>query len=158
MQRINLLGSYITIKLGDMKKVIIIRGISGAGKSTFIKKNFSFAEICSADHYFINDRGDYNFNPKQIGSAHGACKARFQNAVKTKKPLIVVDNTNTKTWEFLPYIQTAKAHGYEVEVIRLQPDWQTAAKRNVHKVPEDKVKAMHDRMEPFDGETVLTDY
>lgn len=129
------------------KKVVIIRGISGAGKSTYIKQHLSDAYVCSADHFFYNDQGEYSFDPGKLGPAHGACKRNFVKALKQNKPLVVVDNTNTKMWEMKPYIQAAKDAGYEIEFIRLVTPVAVAAARNVHGVPLEAVSRMANRME-----------
>ncbi|MEG1581928.1 MAG: hypothetical protein RR334_02065, partial [Clostridia bacterium] len=67
-----------------MKKIIIIRGISGSGKTTFaIKLKSLFAErgedceICEADDYFTGTDGQYNFNPNLLSQAHNACYSKF---------------------------------------------------------------------------------
>lgn len=101
------------------KKVVIMRGISGAGKSTYIKNHFPGAFVCSADSYFYNENGEYTFNPSLLGQAHQNCKKQFIKAIKKKFSLIVIDNTNTKMWEMKPYINIAREAGYDIMFIRL---------------------------------------
>lgn len=125
--------------------VVLIRGISGAGKSTYVKKHFPDAVVCSADHHFEDKEGGYNFDPRKLGAAHGSCKRKFAEALQRKEPLVVVDNTNTKMKEMTPYYKAAKAAGYEVRVVRLVVDPEVAASRNVHNVPEEVVKRMQAR-------------
>lgn len=127
-------------------KVVLMRGISGSGKSTYIKNHFPDAVVCSADHYFIDNQGKYNFDRNKLGAAHGSCKANFAKALKERKPLIVVDNTNTKLSEMKPYVDMAKHHGYRIEVVRLDTPPHVAADRNVHGVPPEAIDAMHRRM------------
>jgi predicted kinase len=139
------------------KQVKIMRGISGAGKSTYVKNNYPHAIVCSADSHFMKD-GVYKFNPKELNNAHNSCFVKFRDAVTNSEPLVIVDNTNTRIWEFEKYLQLAKELGYSVEVIRLNPDCSLAASRNVHGVPQHAVESMYIRMEPFDGEKVLVSY
>jgi len=138
----------------QMKTVHILRGVSGAGKSTYTKKTFPGAFVASADHFF-GTGDDYKFDPKKLGAAHADCQARFQKAVSEGVETIVVDNTNTQLWEFSSYVQFAKRNGYDVEVVRLLVDPEVAAKRNVHGVPKETVLKMQNRFQDFPGETII---
>ena len=139
------------------RKVIVMRGASGSGKSTYVKKHFPGAEICSADQFFIDSKtGEYEFNPKMLGAAHGECKRNFKNSLRSKVPLVVVDNTNTMLKELQPYIMAAQAANYEIEVIRLEVPLDVAAQRNVHGVPYDAVKRMKGRMVDYPGEKIIS--
>ena len=129
------------------KTVIIMRGQSGAGKSTWIKKNLpSDVTVCSADSYFSRS-GEYKFNPKLLGRAHGSCKEKFTDALIDGDELIVVDNTNTKRSEMEFYVRNARGYGYKVRFVRLDTPVDVAAQRNVHGVPHASVQAMKDRMQ-----------
>ena len=130
------------------KKVVIMRSISGGGKSTYIRKHFPDAIVCSADHFFDQKDGSYKFNPKLLSVAHKACSMKFGKALKDKVPLIVVDNTNTTMREIRPYVMAAKAAGYEVEVIRIDTPVSVAHQRNSHGVPLASIQRMADRMAP----------
>src|SRR5690606_33271326 len=121
---------------------IIMSGISGSGKSTWAEKlchglsstgyNFS---IVSADSYFMRD-GVYQFDPKKLSDAHGACCYDFINQLALQTPLVVVDNTNTTAVEIAPYILIAQAYHYDVEIITVmcesEDDVKAAAARNSH--------------------------
>ena len=139
------------------KKVIIIRGISGSGKSTYIKNNIEDTRhICSADHFFIDPvSGTYNFDPIKLHAAHKFCQNKFKSFLEREFPVVVVDNTNTRIKEMRFYLDTAKDFGYEVEVVRLIVDPEIAKRRNVHGVPPEAIQAMHDRFVDYKGETIV---
>lgn len=124
-----------------MKQVKIMRGVSGAGKSTYIKDNFPNAEVCSADHFFIKN-GQYIFDRNKLGAAHYSCKKKFEEALMKGKDLVVVDNTNTTLKEIKPYMELAKQYNYDVEIIQINCVVNVAAKRNAHGVPEDTIVNM----------------
>lgn len=150
------------------KKVIVMSGIPGSGKSTWATNNYSKALYCSADNYFIKD-GLYDFDASKLSKAHNYCMKKFlesidylENEQESEEefntrleqdgwdPIIVVDNTNLSKWEASPYIAVAKAKDFEIEVVRIisiNPD--IAAGRNTHGVPYNKVLEMHNRMESF---------
>jgi predicted kinase len=131
-------------------KVIIMQGLPGSGKSTWIKNNCPEAVICSADHYFLDrETGEYKFDATKIGEAHKECLQKFleQTEGPLAEDLVVVDNTNLSLWEMATYIQVAAARGYTVEVVRILADPGICAQRNVHGVPATMIYRMADRME-----------
>jgi len=139
-----------------MRTVTVLRGISGAGKSTYTAKIHPAATVVSADKYFIDrTTNEYKFDPSKLGKAHGWCFGQFELALRRGDLEVVLDNTNTKLWEFEKYIAKAAEYGYTVKVVRLKVDPKIAAARNVHGVPADKVQAMQDRFEDFQGEEIV---
>ena len=57
-----------------MRRVIIMRGLPGSGKSTEAKSYILThgAVVVSADDFFMV-AGKYRYNPAKIGDAHVAC-------------------------------------------------------------------------------------
>lgn len=129
-------------------KVVILCGISGSGKSTYIENYFPSALVLSADNYFMKNR-EYKFDPSLLGAAHDDCFSRFMNVVTAhplELPLLVVDNTNTSAFEVAPYYRVAETVGCDVEIIIIDADLEKAAARNVHGVPLQSVKSQHARL------------
>lgn len=134
-----------------MKKIIIMRGVSGSGKSTRAKQlaeQIDNAVICSADQFFMQD-GIYDFNPALLGLAHEDCLNRAIDAM-TKGNCVIIDNTNTQAYEYEKYVEQANKFGYEVrfEVIG-QLDIENLklyAKRNIHGVSLDILKKQANRI------------
>ena len=176
--------------LGQPSAVVILRGVSGAGKSSIASRVQAavIAEgrdctVCSADSFFVDaDTGEYRFDRALLPDAHAACFTSFAAALGSstspqKLPsLVIVDNTNTKRWEYRKYEQEASRVGARVTILELvlqvpPPRPSTAAAtgnirhppssisgednavlaaiaaRNVHGVPPEIVAAMHDRFE-----------
>jgi predicted kinase len=143
-----------------MMKVVLLRGTSGSGKSTYIKEHYPNAIVCSADHYFMKD-GEYKFNPTLLPEAHKFCLRKFiaciEDATTTYGPNqffraaeiqhLVVDNTNTQLWEISPYLSIAQAYGLEVEIVHCVCSPQVATERNAHGVPLKTIEAMAKRFE-----------
>ena len=100
------------------KTLIILSSISGGGKSTFAeflwRKDPLNSVICSADSYFIDDDGDYNFDASQLGKAHQFSKNLCKDAMEADAGTIIIDNTNTTRKEAKPYIDMAEQFGYDV--------------------------------------------
>jgi predicted kinase len=129
-----------------MPKCIILRGISGAGKTSYARRllatdgTFSTRGACivSIDEFFIKQGGEYKFDERQIGEAVATCMQRFLRALKSCQN-VIVDNTNTRRWEYEQYIIAAELAKYEVEIHELPClDLETLrrfARRNDHQVP-----------------------
>lgn len=116
------------------KKLIILRGLPGSGKSTLQKRDYPDAVVASADQFFMVD-GEYRFNPARLPEAHGTCCRTVIGALQVESPLIVVDNTAISVVEIAPYVLLAQAYGYDAEIITLCCDPAVAAARNLHGVP-----------------------
>jgi predicted kinase len=127
-------------------KVIIMRGVSGSGKSTYVRENFSGAVVCSSDNYFMED-GEYKFNPGKLDQAHLECYRSFCEALGNKAEVIVVDNTNIRLMEMSPYIMAAKMAGADYHIVKCICDPEVAGERNLHGVPKASILRMQKNME-----------
>lgn len=145
----------MTCYSAPMKKLYILQGIPGSGKSTYIQKLVarlapSRYRVVSADNYFVElGGGTYAFDASKLSDAHSQCFRLFINAVQKGVDVVVVDNTNTSIGEVAPYQLGGQAYGYDVEIVRIQCDPAIAAARNVHGVPPEVVQSLHDRLAAF---------
>ncbi len=140
------------------KFAFIMRGIPGSGKSTVAKmiargcfpgqanldgsKWFSDAVIHSTDDLCMVD-GVYQFDAALAGERHAQNLQNFKDSCAAGKPCVIVDNTNVKTEQYLPYIKAAEAAGYRVVIVELpHPAPIVAAQRNAHGVPIETINQM----------------
>lgn len=135
------------------KKIItVLSGLPGTGKST-LSKNYieNGSAYCSADSYFINDYGEYNWDQTKIGHAHQTCKMDCELFCQAAYQSIVVDNTSLTFKEISPYCAIAEKYGYGVNIIRTDCDvYDTVlAERNLHGVSVEVIKRMRDKMQPL---------
>lgn len=136
-----------------MRRVIIMRGIPGAGKSTWIENRKSQAEVTvtvSADYFHI-ERIDgvpvYNFKPENLEKAHNWCLGQYLDRLEAGCEEIIVDNTNSRVFEIAPYYRLAEVYGYEVSIVWVHCDPAVAWARCAHGAPMDKIKAMANSFE-----------
>jgi len=140
-----------------MRRVIIMSGVSGSGKSSYIsnvivpeiQRNMSFLVLSADDFFIYPDDGSYVFKPKLLGKAHAFCFRNFIRALQSEIDVVVVDNTNTTAVEIAPYVLAAEAFHYEAEIITLmcEDDFvETCAARNAHGVSPAGVQAQHQRL------------
>lgn len=117
------------------RTITILRATSGSGKTTFANIIAYPCCVCSADDYFTDKDGNYNFDVTKLGAAHGACRAKFDEALKD--PIItniVIANTNTKESEWKYYADQAEKAGLLVFFVVLEKRHNNI---NVHGVGED---------------------
>lgn len=137
-----------------MPKLILIRGIPGAGKSTHAQELFDKGEIfcwTESDDYWIRPDDHYDFNFKRIKEAHAWCLAETRGWMsRSLKQNMAVANTFTQLWEMQKYIDLAEELGYDLEVHRLNGGYE-----NTHGVPEETIQKMTDRFEDYEGEILV---
>lgn len=133
--------------MGLIQRVYIMRGVSGAGKSTYARKNFNDPIILSSDDFWTQNGEDYikSFDFKRLGEAHAWNLRRFAlYIVGDAKPYfdrdLVVDNTNTTVGEIAPYYALAHAFNYPVQILTVATDPKIAFERNAHGVPAEAHK------------------
>lgn len=137
-----------------MKQVFILRGLPGSGKSHYAQSlcdemlNGDEGQfvICSTDDFFISD-GLYRFDKAKLSEYHNLNLARFIRALNQQIPLVILDNTNIKKWEFIAYAEAAHALGYQVKEVVVGEIKDKAMQhlyyqRNIHKVPLKTINKM----------------
>ena len=145
-----------------MKKLIILRGPSGTGKSTIARhlhdSSRKWVGLVEADMYFVLD-GEYKFDPSKLGQAHNWCQEQVKMSMECNDSDICVSNTSISRWELKPYLALAERFGYTVEVIRTPGPWdrETSLSRNEHGVPAATIDRQLSKYQEYEGETEWTD-
>lgn len=136
------------------RKVIILRGEPGVGKSTLaakIKKQKPGAvATVEADTYYNRPDGYYDFNWNLLSRAHDWCFDQFAQLITNWMPMIIVSNTATRLKEYKRYVEMAEANEYKVIIATLKRNF-----GNVHGVAQDKVDLMRNRIEEYPNEIII---
>lgn len=134
-----------------MKNLILLRGLPGAGKSTFAKTMWSEYVVCEADDYFIDEEtGEYNFRARDLPKAHNWCKWKVETFMQDNQENahfysnIVVSNTFTQEWEMKDYFELAEKYGYKVFSLIVE---NRHGNKSVHNVPDETLTNMRNRFD-----------
>lgn len=142
---------------GEHRRVIIMRGASGAGKSTIaryimeqVDERSPNAEIayCSADEYHYSPEGEYEFSMENLKHAHPWCLEGYLDAIESGADLIIVDNTHMKIQEMSTYYHIARCKRLHVTIITahaFHPE--ILSHLNVHGVSESIIESQLDKFE-----------
>jgi predicted kinase len=131
----------------EMKRVIIMRGLPGSGKST-VAKLFERHHYVSMDLFWTKDGGEYEFDYARLNEAIAWVHQQFMNALReegTGTDLIVVDNVNYAHQHFMPFVNAAREAGAVVHFVHVERP--LVDLESSHGVPEDKILQMADKWE-----------
>jgi predicted kinase len=117
-----------------MTTLVLMRGVSGSGKSTYVVAHYPGAEIYDTDSHLTVD-GVYTFDLARIPAIHDRLLVDVRGALRRKAPLIVVDKCNLSLTAYGPYLRLARLYGYSVTVVTLSVDPLAAYQRGVHGAP-----------------------
>ena len=129
--------------------IILLRGLPGAGKTTLAEvilhsNQGTKPDIISADNYFTDDKGVYHFDASKIKEAHINCQQICADRMKLEFSKIVIANTFTEEWEMEPYFEMAERYKYRIHTLIVENRHDS---KNIHNVPEDKLKQMKNRFQ-----------
>lgn len=129
--------------------LIIVRGVSGSGKSTFadfLLQNLKHYETWDyevstrkfeADQWFVDN--DEPWNPRYLQTAHEWCMAEVRKSLQDGY-ITIVSNTTTTKKELEAYIKIANNLGVQYFVLISDSDYE-----NLHDVPRDKLRKQAQR-------------
>jgi len=138
--------------------LILVRGVSGAGKSTIgeMFDDGATTRILSTDDLFYVD-GEYKFDPSKLAEYHQAIIAKVESIMVEYNwkimdhdyswfPIdrIVVCNTFTQMWEMEPYFNLAKKYDWRIHTIIVE---NMHGSDSIHDVPADVIKSQKERFE-----------
>lgn len=137
-------------------RCVILSGISGSGKSTLAKNMLEVhvmsgrdkhtCTICTADDFFVDAKGNYNWDGSKLGQAHAECFSKYLAALARGDELVICANTNLDVESISPYMLAAAAYGIEAEIITVDCDAELAARRNLHGLDERAIRRQVGKM------------
>ncbi|XP_046977801.1 uncharacterized protein LOC124543596 [Vanessa cardui] len=143
------LKQILTYHKDGARVLIMMRGLSGSGKSYLAKKlidaiypvpserNYS-THIFSTDDYFMHNNV-YVFDKSRLSEFHERNERMARNSMVRGVSPVIIDNTNVELWEMKPYVYEGIKNGYIVEVVEPNTPWARNPKQlqrnTLHNVP-----------------------
>ena len=138
-----------------MKTIILMIGISGSGKSTYIDDNLFNCQLLSADDIKDAIGGEFYttwayFNSKkryrEVSAISAVMKTNCEALMKRGRP-IVVDDLNIDKPKIVEWAELAKKYNYQIEAVILKTPLFTCISR---RKDEDEVD-LEDMLERFNN-------
>jgi len=136
-----------------MPTLYTIRGLPGAGKSTYASNLYNqlytdtgdIPEWFETDMFFNTRNLQYNWNPKFLSQAHDWCYFSILQALYAGTDAIV-SNTFTTEAEVSRYLELRNLiPDLRIELIELYTQF-----KSIHNVPDEAVSRMRNRWQSFD--------
>lgn len=128
--------------------LVVLRGLPGSGKSTLARQLVADSKdgvILSADDFFVQPDGSYQYNAGSVEKAHVWCQERCRVLMERGCSFVVVDNCNLSPADVVPYLLLAQKHSYETQLRSVDSDDEhvdVLAKRNIHGVSAETIAEM----------------
>lgn len=122
----------------------LIRGVPGSGKSSLgfaLLRAGLVGYSFEADDYFLDSRGNYNFDPSKLKQAHEYCQNQVKQVLHHRVN-VAVTNTSTTEKEVQVYEEIAKEYGAKFVSLIVE---NRHGGTSIHAVPEEKVQQMKNR-------------
>lgn len=97
--------------------------------------------FCEADQFFVDDKGNYNYDGMKIQEAHADCLLRVKGYLELGKT-VVVSNTFTRYKELHPYIEHCQQNNIPFTSVIVE---NRHGNNSIHNVPEDVIEKMRQR-------------
>lgn len=131
-------------------KLVILSGVAGTGKSTYIHENYPEALVVSSDE-IGKKYGVKNNDGRVFEDLYG----QVNEAMSQKVDTIVVDATMLTRRKRMTVLNQTRPdkHGYTVEVVQLHKPLEQIIEQNNNRpeedyVPEDRVRQMYTAIQP----------
>ena len=141
------------------KIAIILRGVPGSGKSTFVELLKSFpgsSAIHAVDDLHTDTRGGFLWDEENAERLYTLNFANFVTSCAAGTDLVVCDAINIKSQEFQKYIDIATQYGYCAYVVCPNPPTPAeSTKRNKHHTSSVQARDMYSRWEHWPTPVML---
>lgn len=133
------------------KVAIILRGVPGSGKSTFvnlIKQSSKKTVVHAIDDLHRDDNGKYLWHEEHADKFYTVNFANFVVSCNNGEPVVICDAINIEVEDFQKYVDIAEQCGYAVYVVTPNPPKPSeSTKRNKHHTSSLQAKEMYKRWE-----------
>ncbi len=139
-----------------IRRVVILQGVSGSGKSTWTRAQTERHTVFSVDEIFFQPDGSYVWDEARLSEGHRLCLRRFAEHLSAHErglipgpETVIVDNTNTRALFMAPYVALARAFDLPVEIISFRAPADVCFARNGGRAPLAVVQEMTQNIANF---------
>lgn len=133
-----------------MQSLIVMRGLPGAGKTSWLAAHHPYAAVFGGDRWFVRVLGG-RYDPRRVAEAHAFEQAAAIRALGQGARLVALDNTHSRRWEWAVVAAAAEAIGdVTIRIVDCYDgrlDDAALAARCVHGVPATAIAEMRRRWE-----------
>lgn len=147
------------------RRVIIMRGLPGAGKSTLAEKlrerapNKDNWRVISTDDLHVDWDGVYRFKVDKISEYHVQTKRLFLQLLMSGRS-VIIDNTNLTEGEIGYFYDLALVYDAKPIIVTVKAEPEEAYRRNIHSIRQGTfgymVRAMEETILPREWEQMET--
>jgi predicted kinase len=135
----------------QQKIAIILRGVPGSGKSSFVDmilRAYPMTAVHAIDDLHKDDLDNFVWNEPKARAFYLLNFANFVKSCEAEVPLIICDCINLVVSDFQQYLEAAKEFGYQAYVVVPDmPDAEVAAVKNTHGVTKHQINEMFNSWE-----------
>ena len=147
--------------MSQTKIAIIMRGVPGSGKSTFvnmIKTLPGSVSIHAVDDLHTDSNGNFLWDEENAERLYTLNFANFVKSCEAEVETIVCDAINIEVDSFQKYVDIAEQYGYCIYVVCSNPPTPAeSTKRNKHHTSSLQAKEMYRRWESWPTEDMISE-
>ncbi len=134
------------MSLKQQKIAVILRGVPGSGKSSFVEmllNAYPRSAVHAIDDLHKDSDGNFIWNEPRTRALYILNFANFVKSCESQVPLVICDCINVRSKDFEPYLEAAREFGYKTYVV--VPDMPSAeicSVRNEHGVKRHQIEEM----------------
>tara|TARA_B100000131_G_C17837875_1_gene500523 strand:+ start:30 stop:488 length:459 start_codon:yes stop_codon:yes gene_type:complete len=141
------------------KIAIILRGVPGSGKSSFVnllKATSSDIAIHAIDDLHIDHNGNFLWDEENQSRLYTLNFANFVKSCSKSISIVVCDAINIQIKDFEKYVDIAKEFDYQVYIVTPdQPTPSESTKRNKHHTSSIQARDMYKKWEHWPSDAML---
>ncbi len=130
-----------------MTRVILMRGVPGAGKTTYRREHYPDAWAIETDAHLTDADGTWRWQPERLRRIYALMHQELLAALRARAPLVVIDRCHITLTSMRQTLRAARAAGADVRVVTLEVDALVAWERCVHGTPARDVSEMAARLQ-----------
>lgn len=148
--------------MSDLKIAIILRGVPGSGKSTFVdllQHAKDTVAVHAVDDLHVDETGNFLWDEENQERLYTLNFANFVKSCASGASLVVCDAINIEVNDFQKYIDIAAQYEYSVYVVTPNPPTpEQSTKRNRHHTSSSQAKDMYSRWQHWPSPNTLKDF